>query len=141
MERAALRVVVDRKQIAADAVVVGLHQPHDCVGCDRRVDGVTAAFEHLHARARCKRLAGSDDAVSCRDFGTTSDHVDTRRSTDRLTIVDWRLPAVDRRLTADRRLQTADCEPHQHERRQGFVQLHEISRYRSTIVVCRLPLL
>ena len=46
---------------------VGSIRPIVGVRGDRRVDGVAAALEDLHAGARGQRLAGGDDAHRCRD--------------------------------------------------------------------------
>ena len=43
---------------------IGSIRPDRRVGRDGRVDGVAAALEDLHARARGQRLAGRDDAVA-----------------------------------------------------------------------------
>ena len=52
---------------------VRLDQPHHRVGRDRRVDGIAAALEHLHAGARGQRLARRDDAVFRRDLRPPDD--------------------------------------------------------------------
>ena len=73
VELAGLRFVVDREQVAADAVVVRLDEAHHRVGRDRGIHRVAAALENLHAGPRRQRLARRDDAVLGGDLRSTDD--------------------------------------------------------------------
>jgi hypothetical protein len=52
---------------------VRLDEPHDGVGGDRRIHGVAAALEDLHAGARRQRMARGDDAVLRGDLRAAGD--------------------------------------------------------------------
>ena len=73
VELAGLRLVDDGEQVAADAVVIGSTRPITALVGDRRVDGVAAALENLHAGLRRQRLTRRDDAVLGRDLGSAGD--------------------------------------------------------------------
>ena len=57
-----LGFVINDEEVAAQPVAGRLHQSDGGVGRNRRVDGVAAALENLHAGARRQRLARRDDA-------------------------------------------------------------------------------
>jgi hypothetical protein len=60
----------DGEEIAADSARLGLHDAHDGVGRNGRVDGVPAGLQDLHAGRGGKGLTRCDNPLGGHDAGT-----------------------------------------------------------------------
>jgi hypothetical protein len=69
VQLAGLRVPVDGKQVAADAIHHRLGNAKDRVRGDAGIDGGTALFKDAGAGLRCLHIAGGHDAVGCNHHG------------------------------------------------------------------------
>ena len=83
-----LRVVYNRKQIAAYAVAGRLHQAERCVGRDCRINRVAAVLEDIERDLRCERVRGCSHAVFCMNRAARPRRADGPAACTDL-LIDW----------------------------------------------------